>query len=273
MNGLPIGRLFYQSKKYIICELQPTERRFLMQCPYCGKEVTYVCSALPLRPFHILFDESNNPKNKESIRKEVSCFSKSYDEVLKIIISNSELNRDTFKINVATLLPTFGMTRRGLFNGVKIENGIQDPNNALDTCWVRIKDELQDLKKLVNLTSLSSKSRAIIELSPELKNRFIVKTSELFDKLEWTTINGFDIGRVAASKILFAMLPEFTLPVDNAEWDKVFRTHSYGRVLSTMTEEINEWEKETKTHLDALDSQLSTTVTSVYNVIAMSVRP
>jgi hypothetical protein len=110
-------------------------------------------------------------------------------------------------------------------------------------------------------------------LSPETRKLIVARVSDLFDKLEWTTVKGHDIGRVGASKILFAVLPEITLPVDNAEWDYVFRTHSYGRVLSIMIDEISEWEKQSKTHLESLDPNPSTTLTSVYNVMAMEARP
>jgi hypothetical protein len=229
----------------------------------------------PLRPFHILFYESGNPKDTQSIKDEVLDFSESYDAVMRKIIDNSiTLNRDTFRLNVATLMPAFGMTRRGLFHGVKVENSIiQDPNQILDDCWTRAKDELQDIKKLLTQNSSYERSRAILEIPRELRNCVVAKAAELFDKLEWTTINDSDVRRVAAGKILFATLPEIALPVDNAEWDKVFRTHSYGRVLSTMIEEINEWERKTKTHLETLDPKLPTTVTSIYNVMAMSARP
>ncbi len=48
-------------------------------------------------------------------------------------------------------------------------------------------------------------------------------TSELFDEMEWITISEIDIGRVEASKMLFTALPEFALPVNNAEWDYAFK--------------------------------------------------
>ena len=110
-------------------------------------------------------------------------------------------------------------------------------------------------------------------MSPEQRNGIVVKVSELFDTLEWTTVNGSDVGRVGASKILFAVLPEIALPVDNAEWDCVFRTHSYDRVLSIMIDEISEWENQSNTHLETLDPHSPTTLTSVYNVMAMAARP
>ena len=246
-----------------------------MHCPYCGREIVDSGLVQPLRPFHILFDESGNPKEIRDIQRKVSNFSEIYDEVVKNILAGSvSLDENMFRLNVATLLPSFGMTRRGPFHGIRVKkNAIIDPRHVLDKCWIQVKDGLGDLKKVIIENKTHDRSRAILELPQKSRDSVVVKTSELFDKLEWTSINGSDVGRVGASKILFAVFPEIALPVDNAEWDHVFRTHSYGKVLSTMIEEINEWERKSKTHLETLDSKLPTTVTSIYNVMAMSARP
>jgi hypothetical protein len=100
-------------------------------------------------PFKILFDKNGNPIDTPSIQHELSAFSKSYEKVVKIIINNSvSLNKDVFSFNVATLMPAFGMTRRGVFHGMKIEKGnFLDPNHVLDKCWAQFGDELEDLKK------------------------------------------------------------------------------------------------------------------------------
>lgn len=246
-----------------------------LYCPHCGKEITGANLPRPLRPFKILFDKSQKPLDIPSIKRQLSDFSESYDRVVKTIIANStSLDKDTFMFNVARLMPSFGMTRRGIFYGVKIENGIvRDPNHVLDACWAQAEDELQDLKEHISGNVSNHRSRAILELPTESKSYVVAEASALFDKLEWTTITGSNVGRVAASKILFAVLPEIALPVDNTEWDYVFRTHDYGRVLSTMIDEINEWERKSKTHLETLDSNVPTTLTSIYNVMAMSARP
>ncbi|OGD44156.1 hypothetical protein A3K79_00705 [Candidatus Bathyarchaeota archaeon RBG_13_46_16b] len=225
--------------------------------------------------FKVLFDEKRKPIDVARIKCLVTDFSESYDKVVKQIINDSAtLNRETFGFNVATLLPSFGMTRRGVFHGLKIEKGIiKDPKRVLDACWIQAGEELLDLKNRLSQHTSHRRSRAILELSPEPRNGIVAKLSELFDKLEWTTINGSDIGRVGASKILFAVLPEIALPVDNAEWDYVFRTYSYGKVLSIMIDEISEWEKQSNTHLETVDLHSPTTLTSVYNVMAMAARP
>jgi hypothetical protein len=222
----------------------------------------------------VLFDNNGNPRDPRSIEHKVTGFSRAYDTVVKKIIPGSiKLDKRSFKSNVATLLPSFGMTRNNLFRRLRIENNVvKDPNKVLDICWIEVKDELQKLKKEMSKNSFD-RSRAILELDTESTNLVISDASELFEKLEWTVINDSRIGRVGASKILFANLPELALPVDNAEWDHVFCTHSYGRVLSTMIEEIKDWERNSKTHFETLDSKLPTTVTSIYNVMAMSKRP
>ena len=98
-------------------------------------------------------------------------------------------------------------------------------------------------------------------------------TSDLFDRPEWTEIKGSDIGRVGASKILFSVFPEIALPVDNSEWDNLFRTHDYEKILQLMTDEIIEWENESKVNLETLYPNSPTTLPSVYNVMAMKARP
>jgi hypothetical protein len=228
----------------------------------------------PLRPFQILFDESGNPKGIGDIQHKVSDFSEIYDRVVKnIIVGSVSLDEQVFRLNVATLLPSFGMTRRGPFHGIRVKkNTIIDPKHVLDKCWIQVKDGLEELKKVMIENNIHDRTRAILELPQESRYSVVLKASELFDKLEWTMINGSDVGRVGASKILFAVLPEIALPVDNAEWDHVFRTHSYGKVLSTMIEEIKEWEGKSKIQLETLDSKLPTTVTSIYNIMAMSIR-
>jgi len=227
-----------------------------------------------MESFKVLFHKNGSPIDAQRIKRLVSEFSESYDQVVKKIITDSTtVNRDTFRFNVATLMPPFGMTRRGAFHGLKIVEGtIRDPNRVLDICWTQVNGELQDLKKYIDENTSGRRSRALLELSPESRNYVVGKVSELFEKLKWTSVNDSDVGRVGASKILFAVLPEIALPVDNAEWDDVFRTDNYGRVLSTMINEIHEWETKSQTSFESLDSP-PTTIPSIYNVMAMAARP
>jgi len=228
-----------------------------------------------MNQFKVLFDRNGSPLDIDYIKQKVLEFSESYETVVKEIITNSvTLNRDTFRSNIATLMPPFRMTRnpKYAFYGVKIQGGIvSDPKRALDICWKQARNELKHLKKHISQNT-SERSRAVLELSPELRNYVIGKVSEVFVKLKWTSVEDSDIGPVGASKVLFAVLPEIALPVDNAEWDAVFRTCNYGKVLLTMIDEVNEWEVESRTRFESLDSP-PTTVPSIYNVMAMEARP
>jgi len=61
---------------------------------------------LGVNPFKVLFHKSGNPIDIASIKLLISDFSESYNKVVKIIVANSiTLNRDTFRFNVATLMP------------------------------------------------------------------------------------------------------------------------------------------------------------------------
>ncbi len=229
-----------------------------------------------MEPFKVLFHKNGSPIDVPRIKLRVSEFSEIYDKVVKKIIADSTtLNRETFRSNVATLMPPFRMTRnpKYVFHGVKIQGRtVLDPKHALDICWTQVNGELQDLKKHIGENTSDRRSRAILELSPESQKYVIGKVSELFEKLKWTSVKDSDVGRVGASKIMFAVLPEIALPVDTAEWDYVFRTDNYGRVLSTMIDETNEWEAKSQTPFESLDSP-PTTIPSIYNVMAMAARP
>jgi hypothetical protein len=81
-------------------------------------------------------------------------------------------------------------------------------------------------------------------------------------------------GLVGASKILFSVLPEIVLPVDNSEWLHVFKTVDLGDVLHRMVYDIQKWEGITGIQLNDLDYlKRLTTLPSVYNVMAMDARP
>jgi len=81
-------------------------------------------------------------------------------------------------------------------------------------------------------------------------------------------------GLVGASKILFAVLPEIILPIDNSQWLRVFKTVDIGDVIRRMVFDIQRWESITGEKLNEMDySRRLTTLPSVYNVMAMAARP
>ena len=81
-------------------------------------------------------------------------------------------------------------------------------------------------------------------------------------------------GLVGASKILFSVLPEIVLPIDNNEWLHVFKTVDLGDVINYMISDIQNWESMTGCYFNNMDnSNRLTTLPSVYNVMAMYARP
>jgi hypothetical protein len=81
-------------------------------------------------------------------------------------------------------------------------------------------------------------------------------------------------GLVGASKILFSVLPEIVLPVDNSMWLNVFKTVDLGDVIKGMALDIQEWEKAQGVRLNELyPEQRLITLPSAYNAMAMAARP
>jgi hypothetical protein len=228
------------------------------------------CSSLS---FRILFDRNGKQKTATEIQSKLNSYSSAYDNVVRIIIKNSvTLDEGIFRFNVATLMPTFSMTRIGVFHGMRIENKtpIDSDCRVLDECWKRFADDFKEVKKAVS--SIPIRNRALFEL-PEPSSDIIAKISDLFDEIKWTTLMGSRVGRVGASKMLFAIFPEIALPIDNTEWDYVFMTDSYRKVLLRMIEEIIQWEKASKIDLETMSKNDYETLPSIYNVMAMSERP
>lgn len=229
----------------------------------------------------ILFYEENyrEPLDFRSVTKLLQAFPRSYTDVVKTIIENSQnLTEKTFKCNVALLMSSFGMTRSGAFKGIRLVNAL-DPDNVINSCWKEIKDDLQHIRTYIDENAANHKrSSRLVKLSTTQKDYVIKKTRELFTALcEIGAKSGqARRARVGASKILFAALPEVALPVDNLEWDYVFKTDDYGEIIATMADEIDQWQIKTGKSLNedcAPPTHRPTTLPSIYNVLAMSVRP
>lgn len=95
----------------------------------------------------------------------------------------------------------------------------------------------------------------------------------VFKKLLSVCMSEWSYGLVAASKVLFAALPEIAQPIDNAQWKSVYKTVDYGDIISSMADEIAAWERQTGRHLDACDPSGNSTLPAIYNVMAMKERP
>jgi len=95
----------------------------------------------------------------------------------------------------------------------------------------------------------------------------------MFKRLLSVCMSDWSYGLVAASKVLFAVLPEVAQPIDNAQWKGLFKTVDYGEIISRMADEIVAWEKCTGQPLDACDPSDEFTLPAIYNVMAMKARP
>jgi hypothetical protein len=223
----------------------------------------------------VLFFDDGDPIDYRCIKRFISSFSPSYTDTVQTIIPNSEkIEEQTFKFNIARLMPSFGMTRVGAFHGLglKKDGTIRDPNHVTDLCWKKVGKTLQKVKLHIQQNTKIERRRVIAEFPLETENYVIKEINGAFHDLSQIQIGTSIIGRVGASKVLFSVMPEVALPVDNSEWDDVFRTDSYEEILTTMIEEIKAWEGKTQKKLEASDPQPLTTLPSIYNVMAMSAR-
>jgi hypothetical protein len=157
------------------------------------------------------------------------------------------------------------MTRAGPFHG----NG----KEKLRICWNVVGANLLEINNSVCKSGLL-RDRYILEISEREREELIAEIWLITKKLLPFTMGKTSYGLVGASKILFSVLPEIVLPVDNAQWFQVFKTVDLGDVLRRMVFDIQKWEGLTGEQLNNLDhSKRLTTLPSVYNVMAMLARP
>ncbi len=222
----------------------------------------------------ILFDEQVAVK-PETITERIAAFGDKYNEATKDIIRDSrELDKDgkAFIKCASRILSSFGMTRSGPFKGAGIAGKI-NKKKILSECWDAIGVRLLEVNKSV-LESGLSRDRYLLELSEPERAQLIAKVWLMTKKLLPFTMGKTSHGLVGASKILFSVLPEIALPIDNAQWTYVFQTVDLGDVISRMVSDIQRWEQTTGGQLNELDdSKRLTTLPSVYNVMAMYARP
>ena len=226
---------------------------------------------------NILFNLAGRAKTSKIIREKIAEFGLGYKEATQEIIQNSKvLDKDgeVFVRCTARILSSFGMTRAGPFKGVKIaENGNVKGKQILLECWNQIGDDLIEIRKSVS-NSGYSRDRYLLELSKPERERLLAEIWLITKRLLPFTMGETSYGLVGASKMLFAVLPEIVLPVDNVQWLKVFKTVDIGEVIDRMAIDIHEWENITQDSLNEMDhSRMLTTLPSVYNVMAMDARP
>ncbi|WAC07851.1 MAG: hypothetical protein OS130_01215 [Thermodesulfobacteriota bacterium] len=226
--------------------------------------------------YKVLF-HNGKPIPAPKITNAITEFNPSYDRTVRTIIEGSNiLTEETFKKNAATLLPNFKMTRakKSPLFGIKNKNGqVNDPENKLLHCWDSAKEELLFVKSLLINKRIEPRTRALLLLDEETKKQIIHLLWNAFKKLLPITMGKNSYGLVGASKILFSVIPEIVLAIDNAEWLKVFQTVDLGDVINLMANEIKKWEEVTEKYLDHCDSKRELTLPAVYNVMAMNARP
>ena len=225
---------------------------------------------------NILFKTNGKPYTPRFVKTCVRKFGESYNKTMCKVINNSRdgLNKEIFHRNVAILMPNFLMGRAGPFKGVKyVDGNVIDPKGQIAACWDSIGKQAVELRKFINKHHKGFRGRVIIKAPPAVQKKIASQLMLLLTQLSsicWTE-NSF--GLVGSSKVLFAVLPEVALPIDNAEWRKVFRTIDYDAIITKMADEIKSWEMSTGTKLESCDPGGCLTLPGIYNVMAMKARP
>jgi hypothetical protein len=224
---------------------------------------------------NILFNTDGDPIAPASIISKIEGFGYN-SAVYQIIQDSKELDRagEVFIKCTARILSNFGMTRGGPFKGVEIDkNGNVNGRKKLLECWREVGDRVIEVHNSV-LESGYSRDRYLLGLGKCEREELTAKIWSITKQLLPLTMGETSYGLVGASKILFAVLPEIVLPIDNSQWLNVFKTVDMGDVINGMVLETQHWETVTGEKLNELDPQERlTTFPSVYNVMAMAARP
>jgi hypothetical protein len=211
-------------------------------------------------------------KNKQAvlpneINEQITEFGESYINATHRIISDSQSldqNGETFIKCASLILSKFGMTRRGVFS--------KNIEETLQVCWDRIGKRVIDIKNQIN-DSGNSRDRYLLEISETELDRLTAQLWSMTKDLLPITMSNHSYGLVGASKILFSVLPELVLPVDNQQWMQLFKTVDLGDVIQFMAQDIRKWESATGENLNRMDpSGRLSTLPAVYNVVAMAAR-
>ena len=217
---------------------------------------------------NILFTATGDAITPDEICEKIACFG--YNDAVAQIIQNSKIldkNGEVFVKCASLILSHFGMTRSGRFKEFEKQREI------LVNCWTEVGEYLIKIHDSVIKSGLS-RDRYLVELSEYKLEELIAEIWLITKRVLPFTMGKTSYGLVGASKILFAVLPEIILPIDNSQWLRVFKTVDLGDVIKRMTSEIQSWENATGKKLNEIDySKKLTTLPSVYNVMSMAARP
>lgn len=168
---------------------------------------------------NILFNADGKAITPDEISKKIDSFGYN-DAVYKIIQDSKKLDRngEVFLKCTSRILSNFGMTRSGPFKGVEIkQDGIVNRREILLTCWKTVGGRLIEIHNSI-IESSHSRDRYLLELNELKREELIAKIWSITKQLLPLTMGKTSYGLVGASKILFAVLPEIVLPVDNSQW-------------------------------------------------------
>lgn len=217
---------------------------------------------------NILFDKNGVALTPNRVVFLIKGFGDSYLIATRDIIRDSQvLDKEGTKfIKCASrILSNFGMTRRGIFHDKLME--------TLINCWQTIGPNLLYINSSI-LKGGVSRARILLDISDNEREALISEIWSMTKALLPLTMSKSSYGLVGASKILFSVLPEIVLPVDNNQWSQLFRTVDLGDVIRFMAKDIQNWEAKTNQHLNDLDpSRRLSTLPAIYNVLAMAARP
>ena len=227
----------------------------------------------------ILFRKNGIPYSPRFIKRCVSEFGTSYNDIVLEIINRSRANlsRKIFLTNVAILMPNFLMTRQGPFHGLRYireKDKIIGNTKRLRQCWDIAGKEMKNLKQIIRSQGADAYQRILVEMTSNDREELVLRLWKVFKMILPMCIGKSTLGLVAASKILFAIFPEVALPIDNTQWKKVFKTVDYSDIIMHMADEIRSWEEQTGDKLDSCVPEELTgmTLPAIYNVMAMRAR-
>lgn len=216
----------------------------------------------------VLFNERGNAISPDEIRAKITKFGGSYQTaMIKTVQRSEKLDRDgeIFIECASLILKNFGMTRRGIFHDALRE--------TLEACWNEVGADLLSINQSVRKSGLS-RERYLVLIGERDRRELISKVWFLTKQILPLTMSKSSYGLVGASKILFSVLPEIVLPVDNVQWMQLFKTVDLGDVIQFMAKDIQQWETATGREFNSLGSAPSAmTLPCVYNVMAMNARP
>ena len=225
----------------------------------------------------ILFNEKKEPYSSKYIKEKIEDFGFGYNNAVADIIKWSEVldkEGEVFFKCAARILTNFKMTRNGPFKGLRLNAKGQVVNGQrLKNCWDVIGSEILEIKKIINNTGCNP-YRFLLNSSRNDRDLVIRQVWSTTKKILPYSMSKYSYGLVGASKILFSVLPEVILPIDNIQWKLVFKTVDIGDIIKTMTTDIELWEKKTSEKLNLLGANNKiSTLPAVYNIMAMNARP